>query len=213
MKKRMSLLAGLMLVFSATTASALSISYELSGLLSGDYNGTPFSDAGFSLHVHANTANVKAISMFDTHDLYGVGTYTPLFNGPNLGSALAISGVGAFTFVAPTWLWDTQANALNPGILGFGTDSEADFLNVQNPFFETYHLVTAVLPLAVSVWRTGTVPFAVLTSPGGGQGLITLSGASGVTFEAAGAVPEPSTLALLGAGMCGLIFVRRKQAH
>jgi hypothetical protein len=57
---------------------------------------------------------------------------------------LRFAGVGAFTFVKPMWLWDTRANALNLCILGFGTDSEADFLNVQNPFFETYHQESVV---------------------------------------------------------------------
>ena len=212
MKKLMTLLVGLMmLACSAVTASALPITYQLTGSLSGDYNGTPFTDSAFTLTVAADTSDVVAVSWFDTNDLYGVGNYSFLFAGPDLTGSLAVTGVGTFTFANRLWAWATQANYLYPeGYFALGTDVEDVFLEVQNPLYASYHLVTAVGALPVTLSKTGTVPFSVSES-GGTSGDLTLTGASSLAFQAEGGVPEPSTYVLVGVGVAGLVYSRRKR--
>ena len=213
MKKFISLLIviGLMLM-TAGVAPAVQwpISYELAGNLSGDYNGTPFTNSAFTLQVVADTSNVVAVSWFDTNDLYGVGNYPFLFAGPDLSGSLAVSGVGTFTFANRLWARATQANFLNPGYFALGTDVEDVLIEVQDPFFETYHLLTAAKPLPVSLWQVGAVPFAVSDSSGT-TGELTLTDASSLMFQAEGGVPEPSTFVLLGAGLAGLMIMRRRR--
>jgi len=213
MKKLMTLLVGLMmLACSAVTASALPITYQLTGSLSGDYNGTPFTDSAFTLTVAADTSDVVAVSWFDTNDLYGVGNYPLVFTGPNLGGSLAISGIGTFAFANRLWVLAAQANSLYPGVFGIGTDVEDVFVEVLDAFFETYHLETAVAALPVTLWQTGTVPFSV-SELGGTSGDLTLTGASSLAFQAEGGVPEPSTFVLIGVGMAGLAYARRKRTN
>ena len=211
MKKLMTLLVGLMmLACSAVTASALPITYQLTGSLSGDYNGTPFTDSAFTLTVAADTSDVVAVSWFGTNDLYGAGNYPLVFTGPNLGGSLAISGIGTFAFANRLWVLAAQADSLYPGVFGIGTDVEDVFIEVLDSFFETYHLDTAVAVLPVTLWQTGAVPFSVSES-GGTSGELILTGASSLTFQAEGGVPEPSTFVLVGAGLAGLAYARRKR--
>lgn len=212
MKRVIPLLTGLLLLGAgASTSLAVPVTYDLSGALTGDFNGTPFANAGFQLQVTADTDNVKGVSLFAVNDIYAVGNYTPLFNGPDLSGSLAITGLGSLTFADRLWVWATQGTSLNPGFLGIGTDSEADFLDVQDFYFETYHLVSAVNALPVAAWQPSGVSFAVFDALGV-PGVISISGASGVTFAATGGVPEPSTVILFGAGLAGLLALRRKRA-
>ena len=105
---------------------------------------------------------------------------------------------------------DSQWNNLQPGIFEFGTDLEEKIISVENQFFQTYQMITAVSPLEVALYQTGFVPFAVSES-GGTTGELTLVDASSLRFQAEGGVPEPSTFVLLGVGLAGLIAVMRKQ--
>ena len=213
MKKLLILLLTVSLLsFGALPASALPIAYQLTGTLSGDYNGTPFTDSAFTLQVAADTSDVVAVNWFDTNDIYGVGNYPPVFGGPDLKGFLDISGIGTFAFANRLWVLADQANSPNPGMFGIGTDMEDIFLKVVDPFFETYHLVTAVGTLPVALEQTGTVPLSV-SEAGGTSGDLTLAGASSLAFQAEGGVPEPSTFVLIGVGVAGLVYSRRKRTN
>lgn len=217
MNKLLSLLIGLIVLATATAQAAeWPITYELTGALSGDYTTTgfslPFTNALFTLRVTADTRDVVAVTTFDPaspNDLYVVGAH-PFHTGPSLLGVLDIAGVGSFSFSNNLYASDSQTTNQRPGNFEIGTDYEATFLEVQDTFFETYHLATAVNPLTVALWQTGAATFAVSDS-GGATGELSLTGAfSPMTFQAEGGVPEPSTFVLLGAGLVGMIVVKRK---
>jgi hypothetical protein len=217
MKKLMLLLLGLLLMgVGSVQAADWPISYVLTGALSGEYaygaesGRLQFVDAPFTFSVTADTSKVVAVDWFGSKDIYGVGNYPYVFSGPNLGGSLVISNVGTFAFANPLWVLDAQADSPYLGDFGIGTDVEDVFLKVNDAFFETYHLITAVSPLEVALWQFGEASFAV--SSGETTGTLFLTGASSsLTFQAeGGVVPEPSTFALLGAGLAGVMVMRRK---
>jgi hypothetical protein len=216
MKKLPLLLVGLMLLgVGSAQASPWPITYELTGLLSGLYTtqsiGITFSDAPFTFRVMADTADVVAVTTFDPSspdDMYVVGAH-PFHNGPTVNGTLSIDGVGLFTFLNNLYASDSQWNNMQPGIFEFGTDLESNIIDVQDLFFETYHMITRVNPLPVMLTQVGFSQFAVSES-GGTSGELTLDGASSLTFQAEGGVPEPSTFVLLGAGLAGMVVMRRK---
>lgn len=79
-----------------------------------------------------------------------------------------------------------------------------------NPFFSTYQMNSAGTATSVD-YQVGSVSeFAVLN--GNSPGALTLVvGSSPLTFQAGGGeAPEPSTFILLGAGLVGMMVMRRK---
>ena len=79
--------------------------------------------------------------------------------------------------------------------------------DVLDPFFSTYQMNYAVDAMPVDFYQVGTVSLPYWT---GDPGILTLAGASSLTFQAEGGVPEPSTFVLVGAGLAGWILARRK---
>jgi hypothetical protein len=214
MKKFILLLVALILPMSGVVSAAQwPITYHLSGNLSGEYTtggqSAPFENAPFTLQVTADAVDVVAVTTFFPDDLYVVGAATPWHTGPTINGSLAIEGVGLFTFLNNLYAADTQVDNLQPGIFQIGTDAEYTFIDVTDSFFETYHLMTQVSSLPVVLSTVGFAQFAV-SELGGTTGALTLADASSLTFQAEGGVPEPSTFVLLGAGLAGLIAMRRK---
>ena len=195
------------LSFGALPVSALPISYSLSGTLTGTYNGTPFTGKNFLLQIQADTNNISAIPGFNDSTLYGVGNYPYVFDGPDLTGSLSINTVGVLSFVNPLYAYATSYPP--EGYFSVGT-SEDVLIDVSNLFFNSYQMNVAVTAMPVDFSQVGVAEFAVLkgTTPG----ILTLTDASLLmTFQAeGGVVPEPSTFILLGAGLAGLIVMRRK---
>ncbi len=211
MTKLISLLIGLLLLTAgAAMAEPWPITYRLSGQLSGDYNGVAFLGSDFNLQVTANATDVTAVSWFDTHDIYGVGNNSPLFSGPDLTGTMFIEGVGQFTFQNRIYVMDSQVNSAFPGEFEIGTDLESTIIRGADSFFESYHLMTPHTSLRGVQSQVGYSSLAVFEE-GGAPGTLTLTNASPLDFQAAGGVPEPSTIVLLTAGVAGLLTMRRKQ--
>ena len=213
MKKLKLLLIGLFL-FSAGAASASQwpITYELNGLLSGDYNGTAFTGKNFEIHLTANAMDVTPVTTFDPSspgDLYVAGALPPFHQGPPVNGSLSINDVGIFTFINNLYASDSQLNNLQPGIFEIGTDLEAAFISITDRYFASYKMMTSVPSFPVIVSQIGYSSFAV-SRAGGSDGVLNVVDASSLTFQAEGGVPEPSTLLLLGAGVTGLLFMKKK---
>ena len=215
MKRMISLLIGVVLL-TAGTASAVPwpITYQLNGVLSGEYatggQSSPFVTAPFTFRVTADAAEVVAVTTFFPDDLYVVGAATPWYTGPTITGSLSIEGVGLFTFLNNLYTADTQVDNLQPGIFQIGTDTEFTIIDVSDNFFESYHLMTRVNSLPVVLSQVGFAQFAV-SEAGGTTGDLTFTDASSLTFEAAGGVPEPSTFVLLGAGLAGMLLIRKRR--
>jgi hypothetical protein len=139
--------------------------------------------------------------------LYGVGNYPLVFTGPELTGSLSINNVGVFTFLNTLWAY---ATSYPDGYFSAGTSEDLLF-DVFNPFFSTYQMNVAVDIMPVDFYQVGSAEFAVLD--GNTPGILTLTGASSLAFQAEGGVPEPSTFVLVGVGVAGRAYARRKRTN
>ena len=213
MMKLKLLLAGLFLLFAGVaSASPWPITYELSGLLSGDYNGISFTGKSFDFQLTANAMDVTPVTTFDPSspgDLYVIGAH-PFNPGPSVNGSLSVKDVGIFTFLNNLYASDSQQNNLQPGLFEIGTDLEAAFIVITDSYFASYRMMTGHIPLPVTLSQVGFSSFAVYQE-GGTEGNLTLGDASSLSFQAVGGVPEPSTLLLLGTGVTGLLLLKKKR--
>jgi hypothetical protein len=174
------------LVAVAPTAQATLVSFVHEGVGAGTLDGVPFPASAFTISALA-----------DTDDRFFYPNIYELFH---LSSSISIDGLGTFDFLSPT---RTFVNNDTQGV-GFSGPDRDLFDGPQNPAFATWDMTTPIGPFSGSgiiiQWGIST---PIQTT---GGVLRFFSSTSPVTFQA---IPEPSTLALLGAMGLGVVVRRR----
>jgi hypothetical protein len=195
-------LAACAIILAATSAHAVVIDYDFTGVADGTLGGLTFTNAAFTITEVSDTSTEGnfgggEISNTSTSATFTVGGSSGTLTG-TLNEVIEnqISGQGAIIF--------GQTNTI-AGFAGEGLD---------NSFFETYGLTTAtsVIPGSPPSFQSQTYATSL--------GNLVFTSASSASFQAvipsAGGVPEPTSWALMLVGFGGvgsiLRSVRRRRS-
>lgn len=193
--KRLVLLCLALAVALSAPAFAAPITFTHQGVGSGTLDGEPFGDSAFTITAEGDTTARQS---------FGAGYFID-----HTTAAITIQGLGTFTFVTGTRTF------VNNGVdvVGFsraGLGGLDLFNGPQAAPFGSWDMLSSIGPVAGSgstlQWGSGDVQ----TSAGV---LFFDPGVSDAVFTAVvgdTAVPEPTTLLLLGAGTAGLRLLRRR---
>jgi hypothetical protein len=192
----------LVATLAGSPAFAGPITYTVTATATGTFAGTAFTDA-----------TITVTSLADTTDVIANGSFNSQFGGsPNyevlaFTSSISITGFTTATFTDPTF-WEDPTGAgdiifgdaaLATGILGF------THLGVG---LETYNLGSSFGPVS-SNFDFETSAFNTFMNIPTSEGLLSLV-ASGDTFTAVAAAPEPSTFLIAGLRLLGLLAMRHQ---
>ncbi len=171
----------------ASSAFAVPITYTEQAVGSGSLDGVAFTNATVVLTMVNDTANVTGSAPLFTN--YGTST-------------VSVAGGAPETFTDRTEVFSAQSA---PSVGFADMTLLVDILDDVSASFATYDLTTAIGPIIGTPVINATQFFPT------DSGAFNLSGITGnVTFTATlAAVPEPSALALLSAGLAGLLGLAR----
>jgi hypothetical protein len=203
---------GLALVVSGS-AQAVPITYNYAGTGSGTIGTTTFTNTTFVITAVGDTNNRQSFP----GDFSSVGGYQI----GNISASIDIAGVGKFSFITPTHFFVNNEASAGVGfsegvdVLQGGTDL---FDGPTDPSFLTWDMLSSIGPISGSAellqWIIYTAPYVlgphVLTD---GGYLVFNDQQTQATFQATVSTqaPEPATLTLLGLGIAGIGYQRRRQ--
>lgn len=186
-------------LLSAASVLATPITFTFIGTDSGSLGGTSFSSSAITITAVADTANLVS------NPCCGA-TSAVLDNS----TVVTIGGLGTFTFTSQTEVWwDTVI--LGGGLGAYNGDPSTvlgvNLVDVGGSSFAGWNENTSIGPVLNPTG--GFTQWTFVTEQTNAGQLIFDNGGSLSSFQASvGAVPEPTSFLLLGAGLLGTVALR-----